>query len=165
MLMTKLREEEERKKKSQKAAEIIKTIGEKGQKGRKAAKEFFKEKDGEANKERDEELSLLDSTGNITTYNTLLAKLLMKRMRFVDFPKGWSVKIAPTKKGVVMELRSPDDKFFRSGFVPVMDPFYDLNAVDVYAIRAENTIDRMTGADKVVSSGIHLPNEKERQIN
>ena len=163
--MTKLRDEEKKKKKSQKAADIIETIGESGKKGTKAAKEYFRTKDGEADKERDDELNILDSIGNFTTYNTLLAKLLMKRMRFVDFPDGWSCKIAPTKKGVVMELRSPDNQLFRSGFAPVMNPLYDLNAVDTYAYRAENTIDRVTGADKVISSGIYLPNEEERQIN
>jgi len=163
--MSKLREEEEKKKKSQKAADIIKTIGEEGKKGVKAAKEYFRDEEIKDVKERNEELNLLDSLGNFTTYNTLLARLLLKRMRYVDFPEGWSCKIAPTKKGVVMELRSPDDKLFRSGFAPVMDPFYDLNAVDTYAIRAENTIDRINGADRVVGSSIYLPNEEKRQNN
>ncbi len=163
--MTKLQDEEKKKKKSAKAREIIETIGEKGEKGRRAAKEYFKDGQVDIQKEEALEMEMLSKVKKIETYNTLLAKLLLKRMRFVDFPEGWSCQVSPTDIGVVMELKSPDKKYFRSGFKPVWDPMYDLNAVDMYAVRAENTIDRHTGADVVQDSGLILPYGQKRKIN
>ena len=145
--MAKYQEEQERKKKSKEAVKVIEAIGESGQKGQKAAKEFFGEKVKAETKGEAEELDLLNSRRQFIDYNFLLAKLLLKRLNLVDWPKGWRFGVAPTKEGVVMEMYF-SDKYFRAGFKPVMDPVYDLNAVDMYAVRAENTIDRITGADK-----------------
>lgn len=144
--MAKHQEEQKRKKKSQEAVKIIETIGESGQKGDKAAKEFFDDKIKEEVKEEAQELDLLDSRRKFVDYNFLLAKLLMKRLNLIDWPQGWRFGVAPTDEGVVMEIYHLD-KFFRAGFKPVMDPVYDLNAVDMYAVRAENTIDRIMGND------------------
>ena len=163
--MTKLREEKEKKRKSAKAREIIETIGEEGKKGRRAAKEYFKDQAIDAEKETSVEMELLSKTKKLDTYNTLLAKLLLKRLRFVDFPDGWSCEVAPTEVGIIMELQSPDKKFYRTGFKPVWDPMYDLNAVETYAVRAENTIDRWAGTDMIKDSGLILPHGQKRKVN
>jgi len=147
MKLTKLDEEKLKKKKSAEAVEKILATGEKGKKGVKYAKQVFKEEKKKVDAEETREKELLDDTKNIVTYNHLLANLLRKRLLQVDWPVGWSYKVAPTKIGVVFEMKSIDGRFFRRGFKPTQDPKYDLNAVDMYAVRAENTIDRITGAD------------------
>lgn len=97
-------------------------------------------------KEKNESLEILDKarSGRIVTYNRLLAELLLKRLTFVDLPSGWSYDVAPDNIGVVMELRSPEERVFRAAFRPVGEAKYDLNAIETYANRAENTIDRIT---------------------
>jgi len=50
---------------------------------------------------------------------------------------------AGSDRGVVMELKSPDGRIFRSAFASAKDPLYDLNAIDNFALRAENTIERI----------------------
>jgi len=135
-------------KKSQEAVEVIDAIGKEGSKGRKYAKEFFDKKTKEEEKIKDEELNNLQTRKRFVDYNPLLADLLDKRLRYVDWTPGWKYKVAPTKEGVVMEIYSPDGRCFRAGFRPVRDPVYDLNAVEMYALRAENTMDRVMGNDK-----------------
>ena len=133
--MAKHQDEQEKKKKSKEAVKTIEAIGKEGKSGRKAAKEFFKSKEDEKDTEIAQELGLLDSEKKLVNYHFLLAKLLMKRLKLVTWPEGWRYNVAPTNEGVVMEIYA-NDKFFRAGFKPVMDPVYDLNAVDMYAIRA-----------------------------
>ena len=135
-------------KKSKEAVKVIEVIGEEGKKGRKTAKEFFDEKLVGEKKKEAVELTTLDSRRKFVDYNFLLAKLLVKRLNLVDWPTGWKFNVAPTKEGVVMEIRSPWSQLYRAGFRPTRDALYDLNAVDMYAVRAENTIDRVTGADQ-----------------
>jgi len=144
--MARYQEEQEKKKRSAEAKEIIEAVGEEGQKGSRAAKEYLDEQVKEEKKKENTELSRLDSRRGFVDYNFLLAKLLVKRLNLVSWPEGWRYNVAPTKEGIVMELYSPD-KFFRAGFRPTRTAMYDLNAVDMYAVRAENTIDRVTGAD------------------
>lgn len=158
--VTKLAEEKRKKRKSAKAAEKILTIGEKGKKGVKYAKQVFKEEGKKAKAERAIELETLQKgrRGRIVTYNRLLAKLLLKRLTFVDWPLGWTYQVAPTKVGVVLEMKSPGGRFFRSGFKSTSNPLFDLNAINIYAVRAENTIDRISGADaQKTASGIIIP--------
>jgi hypothetical protein len=93
----------------------------------------------------------------IKTYNTLLAELLVKRMNFVDFPQGWHWEVSPTKEGVVMEMKSPDGRYFRSAFKPTGKEIYDLNAINTYGIRAENTIDRIEKEKEPIAKS--LPRE------
>lgn len=98
--------------------------------------------------------------GRIATYNRLLGKLLITKMnQTIDFPPGWSYQVAPTGKGVILQLVSPDKRIFRSGFEPTGMEEYDLNAVNVYVIRAMNTIDRVTGADRAAGRKIWTKNE------
>ena len=147
--MAKQQEEEVAKKRSGKAKDVITTIGAEGEKGRKEAKKYFAEEIKKQEKGEKEDLDILDrKKGNLSTYNSLLADALIKRLGYVDWPLGWGATVAHTKKGVLMEVKAPSGKFYRAQFAPVRDPVYDLNAVDMYAVRAENTMDRVTGADQ-----------------
>jgi len=150
--MTKLREEEAKKKKSHQAKEIIEAVGTPGRKGVGYAKEYFKGEKKKAKEEAATDLTKLWSRrkGKLVTYNSLLAELLRKRLLTVNWPLGWMYQVISTSIGVVFEIRSPQERYFRAAFKPTRDPMYDLNAVDVYATRAENTIDRVTGADKAL---------------
>jgi hypothetical protein len=104
--------------------------------------EELKKEEKRQEKEKNDELNLLDmKKGSIKTYHSLLEDLLVKRMNMVDWPRGWYCSVGHTKKGVVMEVRDPDGTNYRNAFAPVVDPVYDLNAIDTYALRAENLID------------------------
>jgi hypothetical protein len=152
--MSKLQQEQEKKKKSKEAKEIIEAVGEKGKKGVKAAQEYFKQEEKKEKKLKDVVLETLqDRRKSKLAYNGFLGKLLMERLTLVDWPDGWSHLVSPTEKGVVMELKSPDVRTFRAAFASTGDPIYDFNAVESYVLRAENTIDRISGRD---GSGIIL---------
>ncbi len=86
--------------------------------------------------------------GKILHYNQLLANLLVKRLSLIDWPTGWGYQVFHNKIGVILEMTSPKNRIFRAAFKPTGEREYDLNAVETYALRAENTIDRITGADK-----------------
>jgi len=106
-----------------------------------------KEKE-ELKKEKEKELVFEARQGKIINYNMLLSRLLEKRMVQIDFPDGWRYKTGWTAVGVILELYSPNGRIFRLAFKPNGEEKYDLNAIDVCAIRAENTIDRITEADQ-----------------
>ncbi len=117
-------------------------------KAKPVVEQVMKVKEELEEKEKNTGLEVLTKArgGRIVTYNTLLAELLLKRLTFVDFPSGWEYDVAPNDVGVIMELRSPTEKVFRAAFKPVGEAKYDLNAIETYALRAENTIDRNTHA-------------------
>ena len=106
--------------------------------------EVMQEQDKQETKEADDTLEKLNTARNysIKSYNMLLAELLTKRMTFVDFPHGWRYTVRPDDIGVVLTMQYKDH-VFQSGFKPTGEAFYDLNAVNTYGIRAENTIDRI----------------------
>lgn len=145
--MTKLDQEMAKKRKHQEAEDIIAQIGKKGKKGVSATKTYFREKEKEGKKKREKVLNRLDLKKSFVTYNSLLAELLIAKLKEIDWPPFWKCNVAPTKEGIVMEIKSADGRYFRAAFKPVRDPLYDLNAVETYIVRAENTIDRATGAD------------------
>jgi len=150
--LTKLREEETKKKKLAEELEKLEAIGAPGKRGVREAKKFYQEQEEKGKEKEADELTQLHwerEKRTIVTYNHLLAKLLLKRLLTVDW-RNWSYKVSPTTIGVVMEVISPTGRIFRAGFKPTGIPKYDLNAVDTYAIRAENTIDRATMADGAI---------------
>lgn len=125
--------------------DILLEIGEEGKKGVEAFKKYAKNKDKESRKKREDVLNRIDSEPKSKeTYNSFLASLLVKRLGIVDWQPGWTVNVAPTDRGVVMEMKSPDNRIFRSAFKSTSDPMADLNAIDMFALRAENTIDSIT---------------------
>lgn len=129
-------------------------ISQMGQEDEKAAKpviqQVMKEEDQKAEVEKELNLEKLKKGRRFTirSYNVLLAELLVRRMKAVDFPEGWHWEVAPTKEGVILEMKSPTGKYFRSGFKPTGQEIYDLNAINTYGLRAENTIDRIENEQK-----------------
>lgn len=106
------------------------------------AKEIFKEDQKKQEERKAKELEYLSSIQKrYSLYNSRLATLLLKKLREIDWDKGWEYSVAPTEKGVVMELRSPYQKVYACAFQSSGDVFLDLNAVEVYCTRAQNTID------------------------
>ena len=143
---------------AEKGKEILETGQESDTKAKEAVIKLVKEGElkEELKKAKEKELVFEARQGKIVNYHMLLSQLLDKRMAQVDFPDGWRYKTGWTAMGVILELYSPSGRKFRAGFKPTGIPLYDLNAVDTYAIRAENTIDRITKADGT-SGKIILP--------
>lgn len=142
--MSKLREGEAKKRKLQEDNDLILQIGKEGKEGDKLFREHQKTEDLVSKAKRDIVLSELEVTKRNRGYNKFLSDLLKDRLRTVPFPEGWTHMEAGTDRGVVMELKSPDGRIFRSAFASAKDPLYDLNAIDNFALRAENTIDRIS---------------------
>lgn len=152
--MSRLRDEEAKKRKIQEENDLILQIGKEGKEGDKLFKEHQKLSDKESEAKRNIILNELEVTKRNRGYYKFLADLLKDRLRTVAFPEGWTHIEAGSDKGVVMELKSPDGRIFRSAFAPVKDPIYDLNAIDNFALRAENTIEKIS---KLNHSGIWTP--------
>jgi hypothetical protein len=142
--MSKLREVEAKKRELQKENDILLAIGKEGKEGDKNFKEHQKKEELISKAKRDIILNELEVTKRNRGYNKFLSDLLKERLRTVLFPEGWSHMEAGSDRGVVMELKSPDGRIFRSAFASAKDPLYDLNAIDNFALRAENTIDKYT---------------------
>jgi hypothetical protein len=109
--------------------------------GKTATQELMKEQEVIEKQEESQELQILnDARKSKSGYNRLIAFLLLKRLKYVDW-NDWSFQVAPTDKGVVMELVSPGKRYFRCGFETTGEAKYDLNAVNLYGQRAQDTID------------------------
>jgi hypothetical protein len=141
--MSRLRDQEAKKRQLQEENDILLAIGKEGKEGDKLFKEHQKLSDKESEVKRNIILEELEVTKRNRGYNKFLADLLKDRLRTVAFPEGWTHMEAGSDRGVVMELKSPDGRIFRSAFASVKDPLYDLNAIDNFALRAENTIEKV----------------------
>lgn len=152
--MSRLRDAEAKKRQLQKENDVLLEIGKEGKKGDEAFREHQKTEDLISKAKRDIILNELEVTKKNRGYNKFLSDLLKERLRTVSFPNGWTHLEAGSERGVVMELKSPDGRIFRSAFASVKDPLYDLNAIDTFAVRAENTIERI---ERLNHSGIWTP--------
>ena len=109
--------------------------------GKSATEELHKEIDHIEKEEESQELQLLtEAKKSRSGYNRLIAFLLLKRLKYVDW-KDWSYQVAPTDKGIVLEIVSPLKRYFRSAFATTGEAKYDLNAVNLYGQRAQDTIE------------------------
>lgn len=75
-------------------------------------------------------------------YNRALAALLYSKLYEDEFPQNVLYEVIPTEEGVVMEL-TVGPRLFRQAFAVSGDPFYDLNAVKLFVMRAENTVEKI----------------------
>lgn len=107
------------------------------------ARKVLEEEKKESDTKRDivlEDISKKVKHTTFKTYYQMIADRLRQRIYAVcDFPIGWSVKVEATDKGVVVELYYLT-KIYRIAFTPNGIPKYDLNAIEVYTMRVENTI-------------------------
>jgi len=109
-----------------------------------SVREIMAEEEKKIEEKKARNIDVLEKKRNFSfrTYNMALSDLLVKRMSLVDFPDGWKYGVTPTDEGVVLTM-TYGDRVFRAGFKPTGEAKYDLNAVNMYAVRAENTIDRI----------------------
>lgn len=136
-------------KKLQEEADTILQIGqEDDHKAIPLVKEVMGQKDRKETEEAYVDMEKLKNAAKYTIkrYNVLLAELLVKRLSLLEWPSGWHYTVRPDDIGVVMVMQY-QNRFFRAGFKPTGEELYDLNAVNTYAVRAENTIDRIMGRD------------------
>ena len=142
--MSKLRDEERAKRNLQEENDILLAVGEEGKKGDKAFKEYTKIEEKVSKAKRDITLEEINKRRNLLLYHKYLADLLFQRLyAYVDIARGWKFETMPSEKGVVMELKSPDGRIFRSAFAVTKNPELDLNAIENFAIRADNTMERV----------------------
>ena len=108
------------------------------------AKSVFKEEKEAEMRVKDEDISrLFDKRRTFFSYNETLARMLSENLTNDGIPHGWKVKVAHASMGVVLELESPNKRFFRSAFKTTGDPYLDTKALENFTIRAENTMDRI----------------------
>lgn len=108
------------------------------------AKGILEEEQKESKAKKDTVLNLIDSKQHATiqTYNYFISEQLAKRLNYYLDPRGFMFECKPTKEGVILELYSPTGNVFRSAFAPTHIAELDLNAIETFALRAENTIDK-----------------------
>jgi len=80
-------------------------------------------------------------------YILSLTQLLLTKMMEDDFPAGVTYDMRPTSEGVYMELYAKG-KVFAQAFRATGMPVYDLNAVDMFVMRAENTVNKLWTIEK-----------------
>lgn len=111
----------------------------------KQAKQILQDEQKESKEARNKVISVIDSKSKNSTFKTyyqLISDLLLKRIRaVVDFPQGWRADTVATKEGVVVELYYAG-RIWRLGFKPTGLAKYDLNAIDNFCMRVENTIQK-----------------------
>lgn len=147
--MSKLRDNEKKKRELQEENDTLLEIGKEGKEGDKLFRENEKKEKLISKAKRDIILNEMETMKRTRAYHKFLCDLLKERLRTVSFPDGWSHLEAPSDRGVVLEIKSPDGRIFRSAFAAVKDPLYDLNAIDNFALRTENTIERARNTNGV----------------
>lgn len=142
--MSKLRDEERAKRIIQEENDIILEIGKDGKEGVKAFKENQAMEQKIADAKRDMALEEIDKKKSSLYYNKYLSDLLLARLYgYIGIIPNWKFETMPSERGVVMEIKSPDGRIFRSAFEATKNPLLDLNAIDNFAIRVDATIEKV----------------------
>lgn len=124
---------------------VLEQIGKEGKEGDKNAKEYLSKQEVEAKKAYEKTLEEAEiKRKHKFEYNQFIAELLIRELEMIDFPGGWKFKVAPTERGVVMELFPANGKILRGAFKTTGEGNLDLNAVHTFALRTEASIDRHT---------------------
>lgn len=92
---------------------------------------------------------------NLDPYRQICCKMLIDLVKKNKFPKGYHFRAVPTQKGIEMWILSKDSKFFGQGITLSHIPKYDLNALEVLVMQAENRIDKLEDERR--------PNNKQTQ--
>lgn len=93
------------------------------------------------------------------TYRRRLAIYAQTSLATIDFPAGWEYYGVPTdgkqvrifgkwfasKEGILVIVRSPQGEVYIRGILCTMNPEYDVKAIDILVIQAENTLDSAKG--------------------
>jgi len=148
-----LDEEKKLKKELAKDEDIILNIGKEGKKGDKYAKEYFESEEKREKQVADIEKEILSKKKKDQEYIQQLGKMLLDRLKVIELPSNWTYMVAPTDIGIVMELFN-GKKRYRTAFKASFDRDVDINAVDVFALRAMHTAEK----PEIPDNGIILPN-------
>ncbi len=142
--MKKLRTDKETKILDKEMEKLEALAGDDEKQAIKDTKQIMAQEQKQEEEQKNRELEMLFSSRRfIVTYNQLLAGLLVKKLRDVIWPQGWGFQVGPTDVGVILEIQSPQNRYFRSGFKSTGMERYDLNAIETYVMRVENTIERI----------------------
>jgi len=136
-----LDEEKKLKKELAKDEDIILNIGKEGKQGDKYAKEYFKSEEEREEKIKNIEKEVLSKKKKDKEYIQQLGKMLLDRLKVIDLPSNWTYMVAPTDVGIVMELFN-GKKRYRTAFKVSFDRDIDINAVDVFALRAMHAAEK-----------------------
>lgn len=165
--LTKLEQSRESKKRAGEINETLETIG---QDSTSKALPALQEKLNHEQKVKDEKiadnLNLLETKTKFSKknpkndpYRLSLCELIIARIKEEKWPKDYHFKTLPTDEGVVLLLMTPWKKIFGHGFKPTHLPQYDLNAVEVLVMQAENRVDKLEEARNTTPGGIILPHD------
>jgi hypothetical protein len=145
-------QDQKKNKELDKKYEELEVLGQENEKQAvKDGKKLLKEKERKATKEKEFLLDLIAgaSKGSKQKYIFFLGELLKRRMTYVDWKKGWKYEVIPTDVGLILEL-SYLKRYFRCAFKPSGEALYDLNAINTFGLRAENTMDKIEKESKTL---------------
>ena len=126
--------------------EKIEAMGDESEsKGRKAVTQVYKDELLQKEKEKADILTLMDMRKGKNDYNTLVAKILSKKIQDEDLPVEVEWEIKPDVKGVVLRMLYKG-MLFQSAFFCIRKPVYDYNACERFAIKMSNQVARIDNA-------------------
>ena len=146
--MTRLQEEKLRKRAIAEEEERLDVIG---QESDKRAIKWVQEEAKVAKTKGRKQIGLdqekLDTSrkGSYLNYKKAFGKLIYDKFAKLSWPKGFRYGIYITKKGIECHIYDPFKRKFARGITPTYDPKYDLNAAQIMAVQADNTIAILTG--------------------
>lgn len=140
--MARLQEEQKRKHKIAEEIERIDTLGQEDEhKAAKAVIEDIEKGKKIAKAVEDDDLTRLDSKRkHIVTYKEELARILYTRLMKNAWPKGYRFLVKITPKGIEVNIKNAENKWFGRGITITNVPEYDLNAAIILVIQADNTL-------------------------
>lgn len=178
--MAKLQEEKKKKKEMDESENYLKEI-DKG--GVKTFLQYQNDEEKREQKLQDNILNDLDIQKQRTfTYQSKIAEYGTKKLKEIDYPKGWEYACVPTSDrglrlygqhfdsqfGVLVILKSPKGDIYTRGLAPLsFNPGIDMKGINILAEQAENTVDSAKGllyekdestGMKKTKGGILLPN-------
>ena len=93
------------------------------------------------------DLEKLDSSrrGSYARYKSALGKIIYEKFQKLSWPKGFRFGVFVTKKGIECHIYDPFKRKFARGITPTYEPKFDLNAAQIMAVQADNTIAILMG--------------------
>lgn len=162
--MTKKEAQKESKRRAGEMNEVIETIGQDSTlKALNPLREKMNLEEKVKKDKHNDELNLIDDKTKWAKkdplkdpYRKTLCELIIKKVSETKWPKNYHFKALPTDEGVALLLMTPQKKVYGHGFKPTHLPIYDLNAVDILVMQAENRVDKLETPQ--TKGGIILPN-------
>jgi len=157
---SKLNEDKNRKRQIEEEKERLDVLG---QESDKKAVKWIKEEGKEADRKRRQKIGVdqekLDTSrkGSYANYKRALGRLIYEKFGKLTWPKGYRFGVFVTDKGIECHIYDPFKRKFARGITPTYDPKYDLNAAQIMAVQADNTLAILMGEAKA-RAGFITPN-------